>query len=88
MMKRLQNPTRSEALVSSEPSLTDAEARATLRRQFIGSVAAGAAVMAVVGLMAARPAHDISGGAERRVSAVQQPIFVAPADRVIAFRQR
>ena len=78
---------QSKAYVVAEPGLTDSGARAMLRRQFVGSVAAAVAVMTVVGLMAMRPAHGVVSDADRHVSAVQQPTFVAPADRVIAFRQ-
>jgi hypothetical protein len=77
-----------EALAAAEAGLTGAEARATLRRQFIGSVAAAVAVMAAVGLTAMRPAHETAGSeATHRISVVQQPTFVAPHDRLIASRQ-
>jgi hypothetical protein len=79
---------QSEALFTAEAGLTGAEARATLRRQFIGSVAAAVAVMAAVGLTAMRPAHvAVTGEVTHRISVVQQPTFVAPHDRLIASRQ-
>jgi hypothetical protein len=87
MTKRLENTIRSGAYVAAEPGLTETESRAMLRRQFIGSVAAAVAVMAVAGLMAMRPAHGVATETERHVSVVQQPTFVEPASRVIAFRQ-
>ena len=87
MTKGSEGRVQSNAYVVAEARLTESEARAMLRRQFIGSVAAAVAVMTVVAFMAMRPAHEVSSNAGHYVSAVQQPIFVAPADRVIALRQ-
>ena len=87
MTKASEGRIQSKAYTVAEARLTGTEARAMLRRQFIGSVAAAVAVMTVVGFMAMRPAHEVAGGAGRYVSAAQQPIFVTPADRVIALRQ-
>jgi hypothetical protein len=87
MTKASEGRVQSKAYVVAEARLTETEARAVLRRQFIGSVAAAVAVMTVVGFMAMRPAHEIAAEASRYVSAVQQPIFVAPADRLVALRQ-
>ena len=87
MTKASEVRVQSKMYVVAEAGLTETEARAMLRRQFIGSVAAAIAVMTVVGFMAMRPAHQVAGDAGGYVSAVQQPIFVAPADGVIALRQ-
>jgi hypothetical protein len=82
-----QKGSRSEARVIAEPRLTDPEARATLRRQFIGSVAAAVVVMAMTGFAAMRPAHENSTGSSHRLATVQQPTFVALSDRLIALKQ-
>lgn len=88
MDRIFQERARSQELVAAEPGLTASEARATLRRQFIGSAAAAVAVMIAVGLTALRPVHEIaSNEATHRVFVVQQATFVTPEDRVIASRQ-
>jgi hypothetical protein len=87
MNRTFENRSRRGEFAAPQLALTDAEVGATLRRQFIGSIFVAVAVMAAAGIVASRPAHDIGDGATHRVSIVQQPSFVAPADRVIALRQ-
>lgn len=82
-----QNQIRVRELVAAERGLSDIDARATLRRQFIGSVVVALAVMVAAGLSAVRPSHNVADYTSHRVSTVQQPTFVDPADRVIALRQ-
>jgi hypothetical protein len=63
------------------------ETRMVARRQFIGSVIAGILVVAVVALLALRPAH-VSTFATTTHSGVQQAVFVAPPVHMIASAKR
>jgi len=88
MGRVLQDRIKSDDFAGAEPGLTEGEARATLRRQLIGSVVAAIAVVVAVGLTAMRPGHEVAGlQTTHLISAVQQPAFVAPEGRVIALRQ-
>jgi hypothetical protein len=89
MDERSYNGGQSEASVLAEPALTDSEARLVLRRQFIGSVVAAMVVMALTGLTAMRSGThaDSTTSAPSRLSAVQQPTFVAPSERLVAVKQ-
>src|SRR5581483_7702373 len=73
----------------AEPTMTDGEARSVLRRQLVGSAVAAMVVVLFAGFTAIRSGHETSSESPaHRFAVVEQPSFVAPAGRLVAWKRQ